>query len=420
MKLEKISLVDLNPAEYNPRKISDQELLKLENSINEFGLVDPIIINLKNNKIIGGHQRYEALYNKYTADNDFQPELNLIRLGDIGWVFEDTELKISSEAQEKALNLALNKISGEWDTVKLQPLLEEIQLSNLDISLTGFDEIELGELNTDIEKELTDNTEIIEDEYTAEAPEETEIQHGDLFRLGDHVLICGDSTNEEDIKKLLTTTGGEIDLILTDPPYGIDIVQNDGTVGTTSKIGFGKGGAPGIVKAKTYKKITDDDKPFDPSLILNLDKKSIIWGANNFSSKLPDSPKWLCWFKKPEDAPDNGFSDIELAWTNIEGKQCKLYKHLWSGLLREGDRKTELKERVHPTQKPVGLLANILTDFSEPGQNILDLYGGSGSTLIACEQTNRQCYMMELDPHYCQVIIDRWEEFTGMEAEKIN
>lgn len=208
MKLEKISLVDLNPAEYNPRKISDQELLKLENSINEFGLVDPIIINLKNNKIIGGHQRYEALYNKYTADNDFQPELNLIRLGDIGWVFEDTELKISSEAQEKALNLALNKISGEWDTVKLQPLLEELSLSNLDISLTGFDEIELGELNTNIDKELTDNTEIVEDEYTAEAPEETEIQHGDLFRLGDHLLICGDSTNEEDIKKLLTTTGG--------------------------------------------------------------------------------------------------------------------------------------------------------------------------------------------------------------------
>lgn len=211
MKLEKISLVDLNPAEYNPRKISDQELLKLENSINEFGLVDPIIINLKNNKIIGGHQRYEALYNKYTADNDFQPELNLIRLGDIGWVFEDTELKISSEAQEKALNLALNKISGEWDTVKLQPLLEELSLSNLDIELTGFDEIELGELNTDIEKELTDNTEIIEDEYTAEAPEETEIQHGDLFRLGDHVLICGDSTNEEDIKKLLNSGGGNKD-----------------------------------------------------------------------------------------------------------------------------------------------------------------------------------------------------------------
>lgn len=208
MKLEKISLVDLNPAEYNPRKISDQELLKLENSINEFGLVDPIIINLKNNKIIGGHQRYEALYNKYTADNDFQPELNLIRLGDIGWVFEDTELKIGSEAQEKALNLALNKISGEWDTVKLQPLLEEIQLSNLDISLTGFDEIELGELNTDLEKEEINNREIIEDDYTVEAPEETEIQHGDLFRLGDHVLICGDCTKPEDLKKLLHNGGG--------------------------------------------------------------------------------------------------------------------------------------------------------------------------------------------------------------------
>ena len=209
MKLEKISLVDLNPAEYNPRKISDQELLKLENSINEFGLVDPIIINLKNNKIIGGHQRYEALYNKYTADNDFQPELNLIRLGDIGWVFEDTELKISSEAQEKALNLALNKISGEWDTVKLQPLLEEIQLSNLDISLTGFDEIELGELNTDIEKEEINNREIIEDAPEISSEDRaTEIEHGDIFRLGDHVLICGDCTDPEDLKKLLNSGGG--------------------------------------------------------------------------------------------------------------------------------------------------------------------------------------------------------------------
>lgn len=132
-------MLDLKPAEYNPRKISEQELQKLTNSINEFGLVDPIIINLKNNKIIGGHQRYEALYNKYTLDNDFQPEFNLIRLGDIGWVFEDTELTINSEAQEKALNLALNKISGEWDEVKLQPLLEELSLSELDIELTGFD-----------------------------------------------------------------------------------------------------------------------------------------------------------------------------------------------------------------------------------------------------------------------------------------
>lgn len=117
---------------------------------------------------------------------------------------------------------------------------------------------------------------------------------------------------------------------------------------------------------------------------------------------------------------NDNFSDVELAWTNIEGKTCKLYHYLWSGLLREGNRDLELKERIHPTQKPVGLLINILNDYSNEGDNILDLYGGSGSTLIACEEINRNCFMMELDPYYCQLIINRWEDFTGEKATKIN
>lgn len=179
-------------------------------------------------------------------------------------------------------------------------------------------------------------------------------------------------------------------------------------------------GSPGIVQAKRYKSILNDDKPYDPTILLELNVDTIIWGANNFASKLPDSPKWLVWYKKPMDKANNdNFSDVELAWTNIKGKMCKMYPYLWSGLLREGNRKMELKERVHPTQKPVGLLINILNDYSDINNNILDLYGGSGSTLIACEETNRNCYMMELDPYYCQVIINRWEEFTGKKAEKI-
>ena len=179
-------------------------------------------------------------------------------------------------------------------------------------------------------------------------------------------------------------------------------------------------GVPGVVQAKRYKPILNDDKPYDPTILLELNVDSIIWGANNFASKLPDSPKWLVWYKKPMDNANNdNFSDVELAWTNIKGKMCKMYHYLWSGLLREGNRKMELKERVHPTQKPVGLLINILNDYSDINNNILDLYGGSGSTLIACEETNRNCYMMELDPYYCQVIINRWEEFTGKKAEKI-
>ncbi len=149
--IEKIKITDIVPADYNPRSISDEELTKLSNSINEFGLVDPIIINLKNNKIIGGHQRYDVLVNQYILDNDFYSELNVLKFGDIGWVFTDTDLKIESEEHEKALNLALNKISGEWDFEKLSDLLEDLELQEFDIELTGFDDIELEEIKFDNE-----------------------------------------------------------------------------------------------------------------------------------------------------------------------------------------------------------------------------------------------------------------------------
>jgi len=146
MKIEKIKITDLNPADYNPRKITDKEYLKLEQSINEFGLVDPIIINLKNNRIIGGHQRYEVLFNSYMEDNTLNDELQLLRFGDIGWIFNETDFKVKSEDHEKALNLALNKISGEWDETKLKPLIEDLQLKGFNIELTGFDKIELTEI----------------------------------------------------------------------------------------------------------------------------------------------------------------------------------------------------------------------------------------------------------------------------------
>lgn len=139
MEFEKIKITDIEPAEYNPRKISKKEYKKLSNSINEFGLVDPIIINLKNgNKIIGGHQRYDVLKQEYDEGRLFG-DLELVRLGDIGWVFTETELNIKSEEHEKALNLALNKISGQWDFDKLDSLLDDLNATGFDVELTGFD-----------------------------------------------------------------------------------------------------------------------------------------------------------------------------------------------------------------------------------------------------------------------------------------
>ena len=415
MEIVKVDINELISPEYNPRQITDDEMEKLKNSINEFGYIAPIIVNKHNNHIVGGNQRYEALKSLGYTDVDV--------------IFVD-EPDIQ---REKALNIALNKISGDWDTVKLKEILINLNENDFDLSLTGFEEIELTDLN------IKGNTEIIEDNYEEPDDIEVTVKKGDIYSLGNHRLMCGDSGDRKNIDILIDKD--KIDLILTDPPYGINIVntndkigrtnqsQSKGTVGVSSPVSFkgereqlrGTVGSQGVVQAKRYKPIINDDKPYDPTILLELNVNSIIWGANNFASKLPDSPKWLVWYKKSMDKANNSnFSDVEFAWTNIKGKMCKMYHYVWSGMLREGNRKMELNERVHPTQKPVGLLINILNDYTDVNMNILDLYGGSGSTLIACEETNRNCYMMELLPYYCQIIINRWEEFTGEKAVKIN
>ena len=179
MKIKKINITDINEADYNPRTISDDEMTKLENSITEFGFVDPMIINLKNNKLIGGHQRYNALLSLNMKKGNFAEELNLIELGDIGWVFPDMDLKIESEQHEKALNIALNKISGTWDNEKLFTLLEELEYDNMEIELTGFTDeemkmLEKGVYNSDYEEDYFDNLEDIYEKPDDWKPKEYE------------------------------------------------------------------------------------------------------------------------------------------------------------------------------------------------------------------------------------------------------
>ena len=148
--IEEINIKDIKPSKYNPRKISNEEYNKLSRSIDEFGIVDPIIINLNNNHIIGGHQRYEVLYDEYMANKKYD-KLQLIRLGDIGWVFPTTDLQIKDLEHEKALNIALNKIQGEWDTTKLEFLFHDLSVDGLDLSLTGFDKLEIKNLFKDVD-----------------------------------------------------------------------------------------------------------------------------------------------------------------------------------------------------------------------------------------------------------------------------
>lgn len=177
--IKKINITDINEADYNPRTISDDEMTKLENSITEFGFVDPMIINLKNNKLIGGHQRYNALLSLNMKKGNFAEELNLVELGDIGWVFPDIDLRIESEQHEKALNIALNKISGTWDNEKLFTLLEELEYDDMGIELTGFTDeememLEKGIYNSDYEEDYFENLEDIYEKPDDWKPKEYE------------------------------------------------------------------------------------------------------------------------------------------------------------------------------------------------------------------------------------------------------
>lgn len=421
MSFDTIKITDIIPAPYNPRTITDTEMDKLENSLSTFGLVDPIVINLKNNHIIGGHQRFDALLNNAIKKDNLH-ELNLIRLGDIGWVFTDTDLKIESPEHEKALNIALNKINGEWDTDKLTELFNDLNLKNFNLEITGFSNIELSELNINLKESLTENTnEIIEDDWDENEEDiEVTVKRGEIYQLGKHRLMCGDSTTT-DLEKLMNNH--KADMVFTDPPYLMGFTGNvnrDGSKSYNSKYGSIKNdkmtredGDKFILKIFTQIMNYNKGSYYVCFYRLGLDyifraldtlnnqyKALIIWNKGNHSLSNSDymskyEPIVYGWFNEHNFYGDRSNFDI------------------W-------DIKRTSKNTLHPTMKPLTLCSKAIMNSSRPNDIVLDLFGGSGSTLIACEQLNRRCYTMELDEKYCTVIINRWEEFTGEKAKKIS
>ena len=239
------------------------------------------------------------------------------------------------------------------------------------------------------------------------------MRYGEIITLGRHRLMCGDATNREDVYRLLD--GERVNLVLTDPPYGNrDIQHNDGAIGN-QKLQLLKNPDrqnPGHwIQARKYPQIIGNDntdaarKHYE--IIKELCRKFIIWGGNYFADFLPISRGWLFWNKK---TGKSDFGDGELAWSNVCNK-VKLYEHLWSGCFRAGSWKLNYggsQHRFHPTQKPVELHINILEDFTQPDDVILDCFGGSGTTLIAAEMAGRKCLMMEISPEYCEIIRERY------------
>ena len=376
MEIVKVDINELISPEYNPRQVTDDEMEKLKNSINEFGYIAPIIVNKYNNHIIGGNQRYEALKSLGYTDVDVvfvdEPDLN----------------------REKALNIALNKISGEWDFVKLADIIDELELNDFDIPLTGFDEQELE--NFYIEEENPkehEPVEVAEDDYDEPDDLEVTVQTGDIYILGNHRLMCGDSTKKEDVALLME--GKQADMVFTDPPY--DLEDNYSTIIFKNA----KANAEIFIMTNERKLahiIVKYDKYFRRLFAVDFKVARLI------NSNAPMTQvDFIGHFRKE---PPTTFNNLNDHFTTLieSPKTSKTQEHNFN----------------HKHCKNITLPSEFIKHFSNEKENILDLFGGSGSTMIACEQLNRNCYMMELSPHYCQVIIDRWEQFTGKKALKLN
>lgn len=381
------SIKDLKSDHKNARKRTDRSASLIKESLERYGAARSIVID-EDNRILAGNGTIEGakaagIKNLRVIETDGAEIIAVKRTG-------------LSEEEKVGLALADNRTSdlSDWDADMLKQLSEEQDIA------PWFEEDDLAEILGEVEQlpaeGLTDTDDV------PETPAEPTTKTGDLWILGSHRLLCGDSTNIQHVERLMD--GKKADMVFTDPPYGLR---------TKVQWGFGDGKQHGNAAAKrgNFKPVQNDDVDFDPSLLLAFfDCPKVIWGFNHFCSRLPDSPGVLVWDKR-DGVVSNDQSDAELAWTDAI-KTARVFRHLWNGMIKASEKG---EKRVHPTQKPVAL-AEWAFELLECGTTVADLYGGSGSTLIACEKTNRHCRMMELDPAYCDVIVKRWEDFTGNTA----
>ncbi|MFS0467590.1 site-specific DNA-methyltransferase [Corynebacterium striatum] len=388
MLIKQLPISELKPVDYNPRKDlqpGDADYEKLKRSLTEFGYVEPVIYNRTTGHVVGGHQRLKVL-------------------ADLGHTDVDCVVVELDETREKALNVALNKISGDWDESKLALLIADLDAADFDAELTGFDDDEIAQLIGSL-----DDDEVTDDAFdlTAALEAASFVQRGDIWTIGRHRLVCGDATDADDVAVLMD--GKSANLVLTDPPYNVAFESSDGLTikndamkadsfyefllaALTNMAGvLDKGGSAYVFHADTEGlnfRRAFIDAGFKLSGCCIWVKNSLVLGRSPYQ-----------WQHEP----------VLYGW-----KQGA--KHKWFA-----DRKQTTiwnfakprKNSDHPTSKPLDLLAYPIRNSTQANAIILDTFAGSGSTLMAAEQTDRIAYLMELDEKYASVILRRYADATG-------
>jgi len=402
LTIKHVPIADLRPDPFNPRRIADAELEALTRSIREFGLIDPIIARREDRTVIGGHQRLLAAR----------------RLGmtTVPVVFVDL-----SPEQAKLLNLALNKISGQWDQELLARLLADLQEApDVDVSLSGFGEDEVAKLLKSLEaRDKRSRPETFDLEAAwEEAHKAPGVTRGDIWHLGDHRVLCGDATDGGDVSRLVGAQ--RANLAFTDPPYNVDLGHHGGASRTGRRRTIANDALPpaewetfcrawakhllSYVDGALYVCMSTREWPVVTRVLEELGghwSDTIVWAKDRFVLGRADyqrqyEPIWYGW--------RDGAS------------------HHWCGDRDQGDVWTiprPAESELHPTMKPLALVERAIENSSRASDLVLDLFLGSGTSVIAAERTGRVCYGMELDPHYCRIVIARWEAFSGLKAEKL-
>lgn len=386
-KLEHWSVERLKPYELNARTHSPEQVAQIAASIQEFGFTNPILVDGKDG-IIAGHGRLLA------AKDLGLPKVPVLVLDHL------------TQEQKRAYVLADNQLAlnARWDADLLRIELQELEAQEFDLSLLGFSEDELSQLLPEVEQ--LHSEEQGDPDNAPEPPADPVSKPGDVWLLGNHRLLCGDSTNPQHVERLMD--GKKADMVFTDPPYGMNLDTD------YSKMA-GKG--------NTYKAVIADNEQYDAGFLLSTFaycSEIFLWGADYYVETLrreyPNLGSWIVW-DKYSDQERQGLLDgkfgsaFETCWSKTQHKRELARVLVTTNYTAHGD-----ETRVHPTQKPVALAEWFFERWGNTGDTVADLYGGSGSTLIACEKTSRHCRMMELDPAYCDVIVKRWEDLTGKTA----